>query len=170
MKNRVCICSLFCFIALFLASKPAAGFEFHGHPTKIIIPSLRISLPVSTSKVTYNTWEVSNNGASFGETTSIPGIDGNTVVFAHSLPHLFGNLPKIRKGDEIHLFTNQDWFTYVVSDTYTVQPEDIKVLSKKHGYELTLYTCIGKNYQQRFVVKAKLTSTIPHSPTLWNKN
>ena len=161
MENPIRVGSFFCLVMLFLFPKLVLGLEFHYYPTKIIIPSLRISLPVSTSKVNFNTWEVSHSGASFGETTAIPGIDGNTVVFAHSMPHLFGNLPKIKKGDQIHLFTNEDWFTYVVSDTYTVQPEDIKVLSKKHGYELTLYTCIGKDYQQRFVVKAKLTATIP---------
>ncbi|PIS16008.1 hypothetical protein COT62_00635 [Candidatus Roizmanbacteria bacterium CG09_land_8_20_14_0_10_41_9] len=163
MVNRIHIWCFFCFISFIFFPKPVLGFEFHDHPTKIIIPTLRISLPVSTSKVTYNTWEVSHNKASFGETTAVPGMDGNTVVFAHSMPHLFGDLPKIRKGDQIYLFTDQDWFTYVVFDTYTVQPDDIKALSRKQGYELTLYTCVGKNYQQRFVVKARLTTTIlPH--------
>lgn len=148
------------FIFLFAFQSKAYAFEFNSPPKKIIIPSLNMSLPVTTSKIINDTWDVSYSSASFGETTTIPGMLGNTVIFAHSMPHLFESLPNIKKQDIIHIFTDKDWFKYKVIEIKIVEPEDINVLIKNENYELTLYTCVGDNWGKRFVVKAKLISSI----------
>ena len=144
----------------FVFGSKAYAFEFNSPPKKIIIPSLDISLPVTTTKIINDTWDVSYSSASFGETTTIPGNLGNTVIFAHSMPHLFNDLPDIKKQDIIHVFTDKDWFKYKVVEIKIVEPEDINVLMKNGNYELTLYTCIGNNWEKRFIVKAILISSI----------
>ena len=156
MKKLIIIIFLF----LFGIQSQVYAFEFNSPPEKIIIPSLKISLPVTTTKIINDTWDVSYTSASFGETTTIPGKQGNTVIFAHSLPHLFESLPNIKKQDIIHIFTDKDWFKYKVVEIKTVEPEDINVLMKNENYELTLYTCTGDNWGKRFIVKAKLISSI----------
>jgi LPXTG-site transpeptidase (sortase) family protein len=127
-------------------------------PTKIIIPSLNLSLPVHKAKIIFNTWEVHLDGASFGDGTTLPGNLGNMVIFSHARIGLFSNLPTIKKGALIHVFTKDDWFTYQVIDTFIVSPDRVDVLDSKNQYELTLYTCTGSNYSQRFIVKAKILS------------
>lgn len=156
MRKILIIITLF----LFIFGSKAYAFEFNSPPNKIIIPSLNISLPVTTTKIINDTWDVSYSSASFGETTTIPGKLGNTVIFAHLMPHLFKSLPNIKKQDTIHIFTDKDWFKYKVVEIKIVEPEDINVLMKNGKYELTLYTCIGDNWEKRFIVKAKLISSI----------
>ncbi len=148
-------------IFLFVIPSSALAYDFNSPPNRIVIPSLAINLPVSTARIAFTTWEVSLTGASFGESSSLPGNIGNTVIFAHVRPGLFLNLPKIKVGDILHVFTPKDWFTYKVKQIQVVDPEDISVLNSSSDYELTVYTCIGENWAQRFVAKAELINLIP---------
>jgi LPXTG-site transpeptidase (sortase) family protein len=142
-----------------LSASSAHAIEFSNAPTHIVIPSLNISLPVTTAQIIDDTWDVSTNGVSFGESTSIPGNKGNTVIFGHALPQFFESLPSLPKGGYIHVFTGTDWFVYKAVKTTVVDPEDVQVLAADRDYELTLYTCVGANYEKRFVVKARLVSS-----------
>lgn len=146
------------FLVLFFFHGTVFAAQFENAPTSILIPSLHISLPVHTSKVIFNTWEVHLDGASFGEGTTLPGNRGNTVIFSHARIGLFSNLSAIKKGDIVHVFTKNDWFVYKVQDTFTVNPDRIDVLDSHNSYELTLYTCTGENWSKRFIVKATLLS------------
>ena len=136
------------------------AMDFDYPPNHIIIPSIDISLPVFLAKESLNTWEVRLDGASYGELTALPGRNGNTVVFSHARQGLFINLPRIRKGDLVHLFTEKDWFVYRVIQTVAVEPEDIEVIHSRGRNELTLYTCTGDNYSKRFVVKTELVPNL----------
>jgi LPXTG-site transpeptidase (sortase) family protein len=146
------------FLALICVPISARAAAFTQAPSRIIIPSLNLSLPVHTSKIIFNTWEVHLDGASFGEGTTLPGNKGNTVIFSHARVGLFGSLSSVKKGDLVHVFTHNDWFVYKVDDTFTVEPDRIDVLDNHNKYELTLYTCTGDNWTKRFVVKATLLS------------
>lgn len=158
--SRIFISLLTLIFVLILPSSIQA-YDFNSPPNRIIIPSLSINLPVSTAKIAFTTWEVSLTGASFGESSILPGNIGNTVIFAHVRPGLFLNLPKIKKGDMVHVFTSKDWFTYQVKQVQIVNPEDISVLDSSSEHELTVYTCVGENWTQRFVAKAELVNSIP---------
>lgn len=142
-------------ILFFLVEKPAYGYTFTEKPTKIVIPTANISLPVYEAKVAFNTWEVRTDGASHGEYTPLPGNPGNMVIFSHALPWLFESLPRVKKDDYIHVFTKHDWFVYRAVETMVVDPENTEVIFSGDDQELTLYTCTGFGYTQRFVVKAK---------------
>jgi LPXTG-site transpeptidase (sortase) family protein len=127
-------------------------------PRQIVIPRLGIDLPVHIAKIVFDTWEVHMDGASFGEGSILPGKVGNTIIFSHAMPFLFGDLPKIQKNDYIHVFTDNDWYVYKVYKTEEVEPTQTDVLDSHSIPELTLYTCVGPNYSLRFIVKAKLMS------------
>jgi len=154
LKKIIFITIVFLLFNLIQSSKILAA-DFDLSPSHIIIPSLKISLPVTTVKITEDaTWEVSYEAASYGELTALPGNKGNTIIFAHALPRLFRTLPAIKKGDLIHVFTQSDWFTYRVAETETINPDDLKILSENDSNQLILYTCTGPDWQKRFVVKA----------------
>ncbi len=147
------------FIGLFFLAATPVVATFNLPPTHIAIPTANIHLSVVEAPVAYDTWQVSLAGASFGQGTAYPGSNGNTVIFSHALPHLFGNLPKIKVGDKIHIFTSLDWFIYSVTSVQVVEPEDLSVLKHAGGPQLTLYTCAQENDKQRFVVHASLDSS-----------
>ena len=156
MPMKIFIISILIILVCFIPITAQA--EYTAAPTQIIIPSVNILLPVHTAKIVFNTWEVHLDGASFGEGTQLPGNIGNTIIFSHARQNLFGNLPNIKKGDFIHVFTDYDWFVYQVNSLSVVSPQNIEVLENNNQYELTLYTCIGENYTKRFIVKAFLVS------------
>lgn len=158
-------CSKKLFVFLMLATmwlfsvKIAHAKESFSLPTRIIIPSAEISLEVKSAEIAYDTWEVRLDAASFGESSALPGSHGNSVIFSHALPELFGNLPVMRVGDTINVFTEFDWFVYKVVKKDVVAPENIEVLQQVYPYQLTLFTCTGDNYSERFVVIAELQSS-----------
>ncbi len=164
MLKKITI-SIFILFFVHVTAKHSYANEFSETPTEIIIPSLNVNLPIVPAQITYDTWEVSEIGASFGVGSSLPGRQGNTVIFAHARENLFASLPDIKKGDYIHVFTNKDWFVYQVYKTKIVQPQDVTILASQEVHELTLFTCFGSDYSQRYIVKANLiTNTTSFGP------
>lgn len=139
-------------------SSTAQAATISQQPLKIIIPSAEINLPIETAQIAYNTWEVSNNAASFGQGTTLPGNLGNTVIFAHARDGLFGSLPLAKTGDMIYIFTAHSWYAYQITDILIVSPTDIGVIKQSEGAELTLFTCTGPQDSHRLVIKATLAS------------
>lgn len=152
-------------IALFILSinKTVSAKEFQSLPNKIIIPSTLIILDVKPAEIVFDTWNVRLDAASFGDNSALPGNKGNTIIFSHALSNLFGNLPNINLGDTINVFTDLDWFVYKVTAKNIVDPENVDVLNPVHSNQLTLFTCTGPEYLQRFVVTAELQSNTSSS-------
>lgn len=147
------------FIIFFLVSGKEVVAEYSLVPSWIMVPSAGIDLPVKTAQINYDTWEVSLDSASFGDSTALPGNSGNTVIFAHSLDPLFAQLPNVTRGDYVHVFTDKDWFVYEILETTVVNPEDIHILEPEDNHEVTLYTCVGEDYEKRFIAKGQLVSS-----------
>lgn len=124
-------------------------------PKKIIIPSLLIDLPVEPAMIAGDTWELSEDTASFGLGSTPLGKVGNTVIFAHSKRHLFGPLRNIKKGDKVYVLTQDNWFAYEVKEIKTVLPSQIEVIAPTPDETLTLYTCSGFADSKRLIVTAK---------------
>lgn len=144
------------FSCLFLIPAPKTLAVSAEEPLHILIPSAQITLPVVTAKIAYNTWEVSETTASFGEGSSLPGTIGNTVIFAHARPGLFGSLPDAKVGELVYVFTKHDWYTYRVIERLIVSPDNTAVIQQSSGAELTLFTCTGPGDSHRLVLKAVL--------------
>lgn len=125
-------------------------------PVEIIIPSLKIDLPVDPGEIKDGVWQISNSNATFLDTSAIPG-QGNTVIYGHNLKKIFGNLPYISIGQNIIVKTKSGkTFIYEVTQKYFVSPDRVDLISPSEYAELTAYTCWGFFDNQRAVVVTKL--------------
>lgn len=129
--------------------------EALSYPQKIVIPSLSVDLKIKPANVVSGSWEVFENSAGFGLGSSTPDQVGNTVVFAHARDGLFGPLKKIKQGDSIYLFTNDNWYEYRVSEIKSVAPTDTSVIQQTDDQTLTLFTCSGFADSMRLIVVGK---------------
>jgi len=121
-------------------------------PTNIKISKLNLDLAVSPSVVKDNNWELFDDRVAWLSTSNLPG-KGNTILYAHDRPGLFGDLYKLKKGDQVEIYNNK-WFTYKVIEVRKVNPTDVNsILSDKN--RLTLFTCNGSFDQKRLVVYAE---------------
>lgn len=124
-------------------------------PRRIIIPSYSIDLPVKPAPIVGDTWELSEDTASFGFGSTPLGKAGNTVIFAHAKRNLFGPLRNIKRGDKVYVLTSDKWFAYEVKEIKTVLPSQVEVIAPTPDETLTLYTCSGFADQKRLIVVAK---------------
>jgi LPXTG-site transpeptidase (sortase) family protein len=123
-------------------------------PVRIVITRVNIDLPVVDAKVIDGYWELSENTASYGEGSGVPGQSGNTVIFAHAREGLFYNLKDVKLGDIVYVFTKDKWFRYKVNKITAVYPNQIEVISPTKNQTLTLYTCTGFVDEKRLVISA----------------
>jgi sortase A len=90
--------------------------------------------------------------------TAFPGEPGNIGLAAHR-DTFFRRLRDIQSDDEIRLTTPDGSYTYRVSRTDIVEPEDVWVLDPTDHPALTLVTCYPFNYvgsaPKRFIVRAR---------------
>lgn len=92
--------------------------------------------------------------------TPLPGDSGNVVISGHrtTYKHPFYNLNDLVVGDPIYL-TNPDGikYTYLVTRSEVVAPDDIAVISNTTDDRLTLTTCNPRySASQRLIVTARL--------------
>ncbi|CAN5136077.1 hypothetical protein BH09PAT1_BH09PAT1_4800 [soil metagenome] len=129
--------------------------EDYSIPTFIYIPSLEISLPIDETSINYGFWGVSSDGVSHLTSTSVPGLDGNTVIYGKNNADKFGRVTNLRKGDDI-LITTKDGTIhyYTVSDLAIVSPTESALIDDTDGETLTLFTSYGFGDLKRFVVRA----------------
>lgn len=129
----------------------------------ISIPKIKIeNASVSTIDIDLEKHLVNYQG------TSIPGQNGNAVIFGHStLPQLFNpkdyktifaNAYKLKNDDIIYAMVNGVTYTYKVFKITVVDPQDYSALTQDYNNSyLTLVTCTPPGtIWKRLVVKARL--------------
>lgn len=121
-------------------------------PDRIYFPLFDLSLDISEGEIKDNKWTLYDDRVSWLSTSALPS-EGNVILYAHNLPHLFGNLNKLSKGDEIVVMYNQKTFKYIVEKVVKVLPNDIDAVTSSQN-QLTLYTCDGSFDQRRLIVTA----------------
>ena len=133
-------------------------------------PSYTISIP----KINIEEATVSTIDTDLGkhlvnyQGTSIPGKNGNAVIFGHStLPQLFNakdyktifaNVYKLKNGDNIYTTVNGVTYTYKIFKTVVVDSTDSSALVQNYDNSyLTLVTCTPPGtIWKRLIVKARL--------------
>lgn len=92
--------------------------------------------------------------------TANPGEKGNSVLLGHRnyvYGHYFRELNKLELGDLIILRKDMDVFTYEVTDSFVVEPNELWVLDNSEEAEVTLITCTPViTYTHRLIVKGRL--------------
>ena len=125
-------------------------------PIRVLLPKTNIDLNVTPAKIINGYWELSENTASYGDGSGIPGQNGNTVIFAHAREGLFYNLKDVKTGDIVYIFTKDKWYRYKVIKISAVFPNQTEVIQPTKNQTLTLYTCSGFSDEKRLIVTAIL--------------
>jgi sortase A len=122
---------------------------------RIQIPAIHIDAPV----VQGDGWEQLKKGVGQHIGSADPGDDGNVVLSAHNdiFGEIFKDLDRLKRGDQIILFTNQRAYNYIVVDTEVVEPTHVEVMASTNQPTVTLISCYPYLVDdQRIVVKARL--------------
>ena len=91
--------------------------------------------------------------------TPMPGQPGNVAIAGHRTTYgaPFYNLDQLAPGDKIVVETLAKDFTYVVTGSQVVSPNDVSVIQPRAGYNLTLTTCNPRfSASQRLIIEAAL--------------
>jgi LPXTG-site transpeptidase (sortase) family protein len=124
-------------------------------PTQIAIPDVKINLHVLPATVKNNTWQTTDNGASYLTSSPIPGTDGNSIIYAHNWASLFGPLRDVKPGNTVEIeYADKSVKKFAVAYTLTVSPGDASILKNNNDKRITLYTCTGFLDSKRFVAVA----------------
>lgn len=91
---------------------------------------------------------------------------GNFIVSAHRFQlgltpqqtkarSPFYHLEAVKDGDQIQIYYQGNWYTYIVNKTYSVKPEAVEIEAPSTTAKLTLYSCsLGGQADGRIVVEA----------------
>lgn len=145
-------------------------------PSKIIVNSVSIEAPIQFGQTTINETNFQlalRDGVVHYPNTARPGETGNVVLFGHSsqawwakgnYKFVFAPLHDVVVGDKIFIEYQGTRYSYEITGTRVVQPEDVSVLKQGKDKRLTLITCtpIGTD-KQRLIVDAK---QLPPATTL----
>ena len=122
---------------------------------RLIIPSIKVDLPIYEGLVQGRKWKTSTSGVSHLVTSPLPSSQGNSIIYGHNWSSLLGPLEKIKIGDSITIFLQSGKTAqYRVEYITIVTPQETQILNPTQDTRLTLYTCIGYLDRKRLVVTA----------------
>lgn len=131
---------------------PTPGPE---HAIQVQIPAINVDAPV----VQGDGWEQLKKGVGQHIGTANPGQKGNIVLSAHNdiFGEIFRDLEKLKPGDQVTLFTSQRAYTYVITGSKIVEPNQVEVMAPTRDATVTLISCYPYLVDnQRIVVTARL--------------
>jgi LPXTG-site transpeptidase (sortase) family protein len=115
-----------------------------------------INLPVVPAGKVDGVWAISKTSANYVHGSAVPGQPGNTIIYAHNSPEMFGPLDKVKEGDAVAVrATDGTLHRYTVSSVVWVTPGHTELLSPTKEETITLYTCGGLLDALRIVVRAE---------------
>ena len=133
---------------------PTSGPE---QAIRIQIPAISVDAPI----VQGDGWEQLKKGVGQHIGSANPGQTGNLVLTAHNdvFGEIFRYLDRLKKGDEIIVYTNQRAYTYVINGSDIVEPTQVEVMAPTPNETITLISCYPYRVDnQRIVVKGLLLS------------
>ncbi len=120
----------------------------------IIVPKINANAPVIANVDPYNSKEYQQKltqGVAHAKGTSLPDINGNTFLFAHSSANfyeanrfnsVFYLLHRLEIGDQFFISHDGNLYEYIVDEVKTVAPESIDYLTGVSAEKTaTLMTC-----------------------------
>jgi sortase A len=106
---------------------------------RLQIPALTIDAPI----VQGDGWEQLKKGVGQHIGSTNPGQPGNLVLTAHNdvFGEIFRYLDRLKRGDQIIVYTNQRSYVYTVSASLIVEPTEVEVMAPTDGETITLISC-----------------------------
>lgn len=133
-----------------------------GTPTRIVIPSLSIDLPVGVGS--YNpdngSWTVDTTQAYYADVSMpINNSNGTTLIYGHAQSTVFETLPQIQPNAEAVVYTDSGFtFHYQLTGRRDVPPNDVSVFTASGLPKLVLQTCIGAYDELRALFSFRLVA------------
>jgi len=125
-------------------------------PISITIHAVEMSLPIQETAFSHNTWEVASDAISHLSISARPQEKGPIILYGHNTNNRFGPIRWLLQGDTIVITTaDKKSYTYRVTKTERVNPDNITELTNVSQEMLVLYTCDGFADLQRFLVFAR---------------
>ena len=124
--------------------------------------AIRIQIPaidVDAPNVQGDGWEQLKKGVGQHVGTSKPGDKGNIVLSAHYdiFGEIFRDLDRLQPGDQIIVYTSQQSYTYLITNSKTVEPIEVSVMDPTTYPTVTLISCYPYLVDnQRIVVTGRL--------------
>ncbi len=122
---------------------------------RIQISAISVDAPV----VLGDGWEQLKKGVGQHIGSANPGEKDNVVLSAHNdvFGEIFRDLNKLKTGDQVVLYTSQHAFTYIVTGSKIVEPNQVDVMAPTKDPVVTLISCFPYMVdKQRIVVTARL--------------
>lgn len=118
-----------------------------GVPTRLVIPSLSIDVPVGIGSYNQNdgSWTVDDTKAYYADNSMlINNSNGNTLIYGHAQAPIFIQLPNIQPRSEALVYTDSGYtFHYIYQSLLEVAPTDTSVFRTDGPPALVLQTCMG---------------------------
>jgi len=133
----------------------------------LTIPKIAIGAPVligvdPSDKKKYD--ESLTQGVALMQGSSLPGLNGNIIIYGHSSATLsspyekiFAGLNDLDSGDEVKIDYKGNDYTYSVSNKKIVDKDNLSVLDQTKEETLTLITCwpIGTSKQRLIITSLR---------------
>ncbi|MCL4466681.1 MAG: class F sortase [Chloroflexi bacterium] len=150
------------------ATNTATPVPSYPEPVGMSIPSVGIESRVVSAGIKDGEYQVPKFYVGHYTSTANPGQNGNGVYVGHieslSSGNVFANLPKVKVGAQIRVYTDQRMWTYLVTQVLVVPYNDLSVMNQTTSQHITLITCTGDwdvlshQYTDRLVVIAEPAS------------
>lgn len=92
--------------------------------------------------------------------TPHPGETGNSVLLGHRnyiYGHYFRHIDRLKPGDEVVIKRGRAMYTYTVTESFVVSPQELWVLDDTEEAIITMITCTPvPAYTHRLIVRAEL--------------
>lgn len=124
-----------------------------GMPSRIVIPALGLDLPIDKGyyDASEASWTLSGYRAQYAILSPLPNdTSGNTFIYGHNNPYVFGPLKHIAPGARAEVYTTDHHvFNYTFTNTDAVTPDNTSVLMYQGPPIMTIQTCSGVWNEQR---------------------
>jgi LPXTG-site transpeptidase (sortase) family protein len=118
-----------------------------GKPVRVTVPRLNIDLPIDDGVYdeANRTWTLSGYRAQFALASVVANdYQGNTFIYGHNNPSVFGKLKQLNTGDTMQLYTDNGYvFNYIYTAYQDLQPNDGSVFRYDGPPTATIQTCSG---------------------------
>ncbi len=124
---------------------------------RIQIPAIGVDAPI----VLGDGWEQLKKGVGQHIGSANPGEKNNIVLTGHNdiFGEIFRELDRLKSGDQVILFTSQHSYTYLVSGSKIVGPNEVEVMDPTNDAVATLISCYPYRVdKKRIIVTALLQS------------
>lgn len=140
-------------------------------PKSVYVPKLNLFLSLQTAPIKNGVWVLNEQKtAFFGQGSALPGKKGTTAIFAHAKKGLFSELPILKKGDSIMVFSDTKVFRYEIREKQLIEADNLSFLGRNKNNQVALFTCFGKNDEKRIVFTADLITSKPISNLKFLRN